>query len=86
VQENRAECLCALLKPFFRVFRGISKANLPADLGFVQFLRNARSQKALQQAELIVYAAFDPAVASKARRGEFVTCVDHFDLLQTPIN
>src|SRR5262252_7207224 len=29
VHENRAECLFSLLKPYLRVFRGISKFNLP---------------------------------------------------------
>jgi len=86
VHENRAECLFSLLKPFLRVFRGISKANLPGYLGFFQFLRNSRSQNAFQQAELILYAALDPAIASRARKGEFVQCFDHFSLLQTPIN
>jgi hypothetical protein len=28
----------------------------------------------------------DPAVASRARRGEFVMGLDHFDLLQTARN
>src|SRR5262249_13855059 len=86
VHENRAECLFSLLKPFLRVFRGISKANLPGYLGFFQFLRNARSQNAFQQAERILYAALDPAIASRARKGEFVQCFDHFGLLQTRIN
>jgi transposase-like protein len=40
VHENRAECLFSLLKPYLRVFRGISKFNLPGYLGFFQFLRN----------------------------------------------
>jgi hypothetical protein len=39
-----------------------------------------------EQAELILQAALDPCVAHRARKGEFVTCFDHFDLLQTPIN
>ena len=42
VHENRAECLFSLLKPYLRVFRGISKFNLPGYLGFFQFLRNFR--------------------------------------------
>jgi transposase-like protein len=29
VHENRAECLFSLLKPYLRVFRGVSKTNLP---------------------------------------------------------
>jgi len=29
VHENRAECLFALLKPYVRVLRGLSKTNLP---------------------------------------------------------
>jgi hypothetical protein len=35
---------------------------------------------------MILYAALDPSVASRARKGEFVTCLDHFDLLQTARN
>ena len=34
VHENRAECLFSLLKPYLRVFRGISKTNLPGYVGF----------------------------------------------------
>jgi transposase-like protein len=86
VHENRAECLFSLLKPYLRVFRGLSKCNLPGYLGFFQFLRNVRHQNAFEQAELVLHAALDPAIASKARRGEFVPCFDHFSLLQTPIN
>ena len=86
VHENRAECLFSLLKPYLRVFRGISKFNLPGYLGFFQFLRNFRHRNALEQAELILQAALDPAMASKARKGGFVTCLDHFDLLQTTVN
>jgi transposase len=86
VHENRAECLFSLLKPYLRVFRGISKMNLPGYLGCFQFLRNSRQLTAFEQAELILYAALDPSVASRARKGEFVTCLDHFDLLQTARN
>jgi hypothetical protein len=83
VHENRAECLFSLLKPYLRVFRGISMFNLPGYVGFFQFLRNFRRQNAFGQAEMILRVALDPAIASKARRGEFVKCLDHFDLLQT---
>src|SRR4030095_5680574 len=86
VHENRAECLFSLLKPYLRVFRGLSKTNLPGYVGFFQFLRNFRQQNAFEQAELILYAALDPAIAGKARRGAFVTRLDHFDLLQIAIN
>jgi transposase-like protein len=86
VHEHRAECLFSLLKPSLRVFRGISKINLPGYLGFFQFLWNVRHQNAFEQAELILRAALDPTMASRARRGEFVKCFDHFDLLQTAIN
>jgi transposase-like protein len=86
VHENRAECLFSLLKPYLRVFRGISKFNLPGYVGFFQFLRNFRHQNAFEQAELILLAALDPTIAIRARRGEFVTCFDHFDFLQTVIN
>ena len=86
VHENRAECLFSLLKPYLQVFRGLSKSTLPGYVGFFQFLRNFRHQTAFEQAELILWAALDPAIASSARRGEFVRSLDHFDLLQTAIN
>jgi transposase-like protein len=86
VHENRAECLFSLLKPYLRMFRGISKTNLPGYLGFFQFLRNFRQLTACEQAKMILYAALDPAVASRARTGDFVRCLDHFDLLQTARN
>src|SRR5215467_6168156 len=86
VHENRAECLFSLLKPYLRVFRGVSKGNLAGYVGFFQFLRNFRQRNAFEQAELILQAALDPAIASRARKGEFVTYFDHFDLLQTAIN
>ncbi len=86
VHENRAECLFSLLKPYLRVFRGISKLNLPGYLGFFQCLRNYRQQNAFEQAELILQVALDPAIASRARQGEVVTWFDYFDLLQTARN
>jgi transposase-like protein len=86
VHENRAECLFSLLKPYLRVFRGISKFNLPGYVGFFQFLRNFRHQNAFEQGEMILLAALNPTIASRARRGAFVTCFDHFDFLQTAIN
>jgi transposase-like protein len=86
VHENRAECLFSLLKPYLRVFRGISKVHLPGYLGFFQFLRNFRHLNACEQVELILQAALDPTIGSRARQGEFVRCLDHFDLLQTARN
>ena len=86
VHENRAECLFSMLKPYLRVFRGLSKTNLPGYLGFFQFLQNFRQQNAFEQAELILYTALDPVIANRARKGEFVKCLDHFDLLQTARN
>jgi transposase len=86
VHENRAECLFSLLKPYLRVFRGLSKLNLPGYVGFFQFLRNFRQLNAFEQAELILQAALDPTIARRAKKGEFVKCFDHFDLLQTAIN
>ena len=49
VHENRAECLFSLLKPYLRVFRGISKTNLPGYVGFFQFLRNFISSRRLSR-------------------------------------
>jgi hypothetical protein len=43
-------------------------------------------QNAFEQAERRLLAALEPAIAGRARRGEFVACWDHFDLLQTAIN
>jgi hypothetical protein len=86
VHENRAECLCSLLKPYLRVFRGLSTTTLPGSVSFLQFLRNFRYQHAFEQAELILWAALDPAIARRARRGELGRSLDHFDLRQTAIN
>jgi transposase len=80
VHENRAACLFSLLKPYLRVLRGISKTNLPGYVGFFQFLRNFHQLTAFEQAELILHTALDPSVASKARKGDFVRCLDHFEL------
>ena len=74
VHENRAECLFSLLKPYLRVFRGVSKFNLPGYVGFFQFLRNFRQQNAFEQAELILQAALDPTIASRAKK-ENLSCV-----------
>jgi hypothetical protein len=79
-------CNQLLLTPYLRVFRGVSKGNLPGYIGFFQFLRNVRQYDACEQAELILRAALDPTIAHRARKGELVTCFDHFDLLQTAIN
>ena len=86
VHENRAECLFSLLKPYLRVFRGVSKYNLPGYVGFFQFLCNFRQYNACEQAELILQAALDPTIARRAKKGEFVKRFDHFDLLQTARN
>jgi hypothetical protein len=83
VHENRAECLFSLLKPYLRVFRGVSKFNLPGYVGFFQFLHNFRHQTACEPAELILWAALDPTIARRAKKGEFVRYFDHFDLLGT---
>ena len=86
MHENRAEGLFSLLKPYLRVFRGVSKTNLPGYVRFFQFLHNFYHLTAFEQAEMMLYAALDPAIASRARQGNFVTCLDHFNLLQTARN
>ena len=83
VHENRAEGLFSLLKPYLRVFRGVSKYNLPGYIGFFQCLRNFRQHNACEQAERILRAALDPTIARRAKKGELVPCFDHFDLLHT---
>jgi transposase-like protein len=75
VQENRAECLFSLLKPYLRVFRGLSKTNLPGYVGFFQFLRNFHQLTAFEQAEMILYAALDPAVGRVGLKRENSSCV-----------
>jgi transposase len=65
VHENRAECLFSLLKPYLRMFRGVSKFTLPGYVGFFQFLRNFYQLTAFEQAEMILYAALDPDIANK---------------------
>ena len=75
VHENRAECLFSLLKPYLRVFRGVSKCNLPGYVGFFQFLRNFRQLNAFEQAELILQAALDPTIASRGQKGRICQSV-----------
>jgi hypothetical protein len=53
---------------------------------FTYTTRNFHQLTAFEQAEMILYAALDPAVARRAKKGEFVTCLDHFELLQAAIN
>ena len=72
--ENRAECLFSLLKPDLRVFWGISKTNLPGDVGFFQFLRTFPQLTAFEQAELILHAALDPSVANRAIDFQKLNC------------
>jgi len=69
-----------------RVFRGLSKTTLPGYVSFFQFLRNFHQLTAFEQAEMSLYAALDPAVAGKAKKGDCVRGIDHFKLLQSPIN
>lgn len=57
IPENRTECLFSLLKPYLRVFCGLSKTTLPGYVGCLQFLRNFHQRTAFQQAEMILYAA-----------------------------
>jgi hypothetical protein len=64
----------------------VSKTTLPGYVGFFQFLRNFHQLTAFEQAEMILYAALDPTIASRAKKGEFVTGLDHFDLLQCARN
>jgi hypothetical protein len=45
VHEHRAECLFPLLKPYLRVFRGISKLHLPGYLGFSNACRTFDSRR-----------------------------------------
>ena len=96
VHENRAENCFSLLRPFLALFRGIGKCNLVGYIGFFQFLRNFHNLNAFQQSfflpllggtrEVILHAALEPSIASKAKRGEFVKLFDHFKLLHSVIN
>jgi hypothetical protein len=63
-----------------------TSTTLESNKSVFQFLRYFRHQTAFEQAEMILSAALDPSIASRARKGEFVQCLDHFDLLQTAID
>ena len=86
VHENRAENLFSLLRPFLAAFRGVAKKNLVGYIAFFQFLRNFRKLNAFEQAKHILAAALDPAIATQARKQEFVQAFDQFGLLHTVIN
>jgi transposase len=57
VHENRAECLFSLLKPYLRVFRGISKGNLPGYVSFFQSLGSDSSKLASAFAAVLLSLA-----------------------------
>src|SRR5437660_5825254 len=66
VHENRAECLFSLLKPYLRVFRGVSKFYLQGYFGFFLLLCKFRYWNVFSHAALILYAALHPTIASIA--------------------
>src|SRR5439155_23327591 len=74
--------------PFLLIPRSLLRGGfiLPGYVGFFQFLRNFRQQNAFEQAELILRAALDSTMTGRAKKGGFVKCFDHFDLLQSAIN
>ena len=72
VHEQRAAGRGSLRQPSLRVCRGRSQDNLPGSVGFLPSLRHARQQHAGEPAELSWRAALDPAMATRARRGEGV--------------
>ena len=51
------------------LLRFLSKFNLPGYVGFFQFLRNFHQRNAFEQAEQILRAALDPAIAGRAKKG-----------------
>jgi hypothetical protein len=65
---------------------GINLLHILQEVRRIGKTRNQLYQNAFEQAELILWAAIDPAIARRARRGELVRSLDHFDLLQTAIN
>jgi hypothetical protein len=97
-ENNRGETIATPLYirvkgghvPWFQVTelsaRLLYTTNLPGYAWFFQFLRNFCHQNACEQAGLILRAALDPPIARKARKGEYVKYLDHFDLLQRAIN
>jgi hypothetical protein len=66
--------------------RGVSKTHLPGSVGFLQCLRDFHQLTAFEQAQMILYAALEPSMASKAKKGECAKYLDHFDLLQSARN
>ena len=59
---------------------------LPGAVDCLPCLRHLRPRTACAPAELSLQAALDPAIASRAQKGECVTGFDHFDLLPTARN
>jgi len=86
IHENRGENIFSLLRPYLAVFRGLSKDNLPAYVGFFQFVFNHRYLTGWQQAEKILQGALDPKIAQAAKRGEYAQHVKRFLMLHTMIN
>ena len=54
--------------PYLRVVWGVRKRHFPGYEGFLPFLWHTWHRQACAQAELIVPAACDPAIATRAKR------------------
>jgi hypothetical protein len=83
-EREGANChiiLCNRAEP-----RRVESSDDTVTLNTLENLRNFHQLTAFEQAEMILYAALDPTIASRAKKGEFVTCLDHFELLQCAIN
>ena len=78
VHENRAECLFSLLKPYLRVFRGLSKTNLPGYVGFFQFLRNFRSPECVRAGRIDLTGSLRPLHCQQSQKGRVCQMLGSF--------
>ena len=69
VHEHRAEGLFSLLKPYLRVFRGLSTTNLPGSVSFFQFLRNFRTPECVRAGRDDLVCGPRPLYCTQSQKG-----------------
>ena len=71
--EHRAECLCSWLTPSLRVFRGGQHVQPARGYRVLSVPAELSSAERLRTGGVDLAGALDPAMASRAKKGEFVT-------------
>ena len=78
VHENRAECLFSLLKPYLRVFRGLSKTNLPGYVGLLSVPAELSSAECLRAGGADLAGGLRPRHCQQSQKGRICQMLGPF--------